>query len=80
MEYRSLLIADTTKEERARIVEESLGSIEGGCDGCAQGVIEMYDRYIEGEMELSEVNAAYRAHFCMEERDEKETGFSCAMG
>ena len=30
----SILIKDTTKEERAKIVEESIGNIAGACDGC----------------------------------------------
>ena len=29
----SILIKDTTKEERAKIVEESIGNIAGACDG-----------------------------------------------
>ena len=33
-----LLIANTTREERQRIVNESLGIIDGSCDGCAMGV------------------------------------------
>ena len=28
----SILIKDTTKEERAKIVEESIGNIAGACD------------------------------------------------
>lgn len=31
----SILIKDTTKEERAKIVEESIGNIAGACDGCS---------------------------------------------
>lgn len=27
------MIKDTTKEERAKIVEESIGNIAGACDG-----------------------------------------------
>ena len=38
----SILIADTTREERERIVAESIGKIEGLCDGCSPGIIEMY--------------------------------------
>ena len=33
MTMRSLLIKDTTKEERMAIIEESVGDA-GGCDGC----------------------------------------------
>lgn len=36
------LIKDTTKEERQRIVDESLGNISGNCDGCMAGLAEMY--------------------------------------
>ncbi len=60
---KSILIRDTTREERAAIVAEAVGNIEGACDGCAPGIIRMYDEYIEGRMELREVNAAFRAGF-----------------
>ena len=58
---KSLRIADTTREERERIVAESIGNIDGACDGCAPGMIEMYKDYIEGKKELREVNMAFRA-------------------
>ena len=60
---KSILIKDTTREERAAIVAEAVGNIEGACDGCAPGIIRMYDEYIEGRMERREVNAAFRAGF-----------------
>ena len=60
---RSILIRDTTREERAAIVAEAVGSLEGACDGCAPGIVRMYDEYIEGRMELREVNAAFRAGY-----------------
>ena len=31
---KSLLIKDTTREEREQIVAESIGYIDGNCDGC----------------------------------------------
>lgn len=34
---KSLLIKDTTKEERMAIIEESVGDDAGGCDGCSAG-------------------------------------------
>ena len=34
-----------------------------GCDGCAPGVIEMYQAYIDGEKELREINREYVAHY-----------------
>ena len=59
----SIRIADTTREERAAIVAEAVGSLEGACDGCAPGIVRMYDEYIEGRMELREVNAAFRTGY-----------------
>ena len=59
----SILIADTTREERERIVAESIGNISGLCDGCSPGIIGMYDDYINGKKELREVNAEFRASY-----------------
>ena len=59
----SLLIADTTREERERIVAESIGNIDGACDGCSPGLIEMYQDYIEGRKELREVNMEFRTRY-----------------
>lgn len=53
---KSYLIQDTTREEREKIVAESIGSVEAACDGCAPGVAEMYQAYIDGEKELREIN------------------------
>lgn len=61
MAMKSLLIADTTREERERIVAESIGNIEGLCDGCSPGLLKMYQDYIDGRMELREVNMAFNA-------------------
>ena len=59
----SVLIADTTREERIRIVAEGLSWCDDSscesCSGCSMGVGSidaMYAPYIEGEMELAEVN------------------------
>ena len=60
---KSLLIADTTREERERIVAESIGNIDGACDGCSPGLIEMYQDYIEGRRELREINMAFQARY-----------------
>lgn len=59
----SILIKDTTREEREQIVAESLGAIEASCEGCASGMYEMYQAYIEGRLELREINMAYRAGY-----------------
>ena len=57
---RSLLIKDTTKEEREQIVAESLGNLSGACDGCSAGLAEMYQDYIDGKRELREINMSFR--------------------
>ncbi len=60
---KSLLIADTTREEREAIVAESIGNIDGACDGCSPGLIEMYQDYIEGRRELRDINMAFNARY-----------------
>ena len=59
----SILIKDTTKEERERIVAESLGNINGSCDGCMAGLAEMYQDYIDGKREIREINMEFRANY-----------------
>ena len=57
------LISETTREEREKIVEESIGYISGSCDGCMAGLAEMYQDYIEGRKEISQINMEFRAHY-----------------
>jgi hypothetical protein len=59
----SILIKDTTREERERIVEESIGNIAGACDGCAAGLAEMYQDYIDGKKEIRDINMEFRARY-----------------
>ena len=59
----SIRIADTTWEERERIVAESIGNIDGACDGCSPGLIRMYRDYIEGRRELAEINMEFNARY-----------------
>ena len=65
---RSVLIRDTTREERIRIVNHSLAvcgtecEFCSGCDNRGGGRVEtFYQPYIDGEKELREINAAFRA-------------------
>ena len=67
-----ILISETTKEERERIVAESLGNISGACDGCSPGIIEMYQDYIDGKKELREINMEFRASYVSGEIDKEE--------
>ena len=60
---KSILIKDTTREERQNIVEESIGNISGTCDGCMAGLAEMYQDYIDGKKEIRDINMEFRAHY-----------------
>ena len=76
----SYLIKDTTEEERRRIVEESLGNLDGACDGCAARVAEMYDAYIRGEKELREINMAFSTRYVKGDMDRDQSSTrSCVM-
>ena len=57
------LIMDTTREERERIVAESLGTIDASCDGCSSGIVEMYQAYIDGKKELREISMEFDARY-----------------
>ena len=57
------LIKDTTRKERERIVAESLGNISGTCDGCAAGLADMYQDYIDGKKELRDINMEFNARY-----------------
>ena len=59
----SILIKDTTKEQREQIVAESIGNINGACDGCQVGMLEMYQPYIDGLKEIREINMEFRANY-----------------
>ena len=70
MEIKSILIKDTTKEERIRIVQEGLSQCGGaacdfcnGCDNLGGGLVDaFYEPYINGEKELRQLNEEYRSH------------------
>ncbi|SFQ20581.1 hypothetical protein SAMN02910358_01096 [Lachnospiraceae bacterium XBB1006] len=59
----SILIKNTTREQREQIVAESLGNISGACDGCMPGLAEMYQDYIDGKKEIHEINMEFNAHY-----------------
>ena len=67
MKTTSILIKDTTKEDRIRIVQEGLNQCGGACDFCngcdnlgGGSVDAFYEPYINGEKELREINEEYR--------------------
>jgi len=73
----SILIKDTTREERERIVAESIGNVNGSCDGCMAGLAEMYQDYIEGRREIRDINMAFRAQY--ESGDDGPTRSGCGF-
>ena len=63
---QSVLIKDTTREQRQEIVCRGLAACGGSCDGCNScgnlgggRVEEIYRPYIEGEKELWQINEEY---------------------
>lgn len=54
---KSLLIKDTTVDERMAIVKESLNFGDGECEGVDMD--DMYDDYIFGLKELAEINLEF---------------------
>ena len=59
----SILIKDTTREERERIVAESIGNVNGSCDGCMAGLADMYHDYIDGKREIKDINLEFRVSY-----------------
>ena len=70
---RSLLIKDTTEDERRRIVEESLGML-GDCDDCMGGLADMYNDYIFGKRELKEITMSFRTEYTAAMNGPERTG------
>ena len=75
MAVKSLLIKDTTREERIKIVQQGLNQCGGSCDFCngcdnlGGGSVEsFFEPYINGEKELRQLNEEYaekvRLVFC----------------
>ena len=64
---KSILIRDTTREEREEIVRSSL-DCGGGCENCSScwlgggSIWTMFQDYIDGKREISDINREYRAN------------------
>lgn len=54
---RSILIADTTKEERISLIRQWIPDDDGLPD-CNIDLWDMYADYIDGKREISEINAS----------------------
>ena len=64
-----ILIMDTTREEREKIIQNALDCGGGGCENCSScglgggDPFEMFQPYIDGVKEIAEINAEYRARY-----------------
>lgn len=79
---KSTLIAETTREERIQIVTTAL-AWGGDCDECALdtcGIDKYYLPYVEGEVELCELNMMKASdHYYVSGNDRGHDGSSCVM-
>ena len=77
---KSLLVKDTTREERERIVMAALADSEVSCeDTVSDHDIALYQTYIDGEMELRECTMAWRSGYVKGSPD-KPARMGCGMG
>lgn len=74
---KSTLIKDTTKSERIQIVKQ-WEEVEG-CESSGIDLMNYFKDYIDGVMEISEVNAAYNAKYLSEIPDDEGTR-GCGYG
>ena len=64
MQNNSILINDTTREEREQIIRESM-DCGGGCENCSSCWLgggspwDIYQDYIDGKREIKDINAEY---------------------
>lgn len=63
---RSILIADTTKEERIALIRQWIPDDDGLPD-CNIDLWDMYADYIDGKREISEINASAVTDYFIEE-------------
>ena len=65
----SILIKDTTREEREEIIRRSLDCGGGGCENCYSCWLgggspwDIYQDYIDGKREIAEINMEYNARY-----------------
>lgn len=73
-----ILIKDTTVNERAQIVREALGA-DSDCEGI--DLADMYDDYIYGLKELTDINREFSERHAGEiiahPEEEEENGMTC---
>lgn len=63
---KSTLIKDTTKAERIALIKSWIPD-DDGLEDCDIDLWEMYRDYINGEKEITEINAAFQADYMSDE-------------
>ena len=75
---KSLLIKDTTTEERRDIVRNALNFGSADCEGIDMD--DMYDDYIFGRRELADINREFsQQHAGAVKAEDREKRSGCAM-
>ena len=59
---KSILIKDTTKQERIAIIREWI-PIDDGLEDCGIDLWEMYRDYIDGKKEVAQINAEFQTDY-----------------
>ena len=74
---KSILIKDTTKEEREEIIRASL-DCGGGCENCSSCWLgggspwDIYQDYIDGRREIADINADYMSTYRQDRQIKQE--------
>ena len=78
---KSLLIKDTTVDERMQIVKEALGGF-GNCDCEGIDMDDLYDDYILGLKELADINREFSEKHagCVKADNMERPAPGCGMG
>lgn len=62
---KSILIKDTTKQERIELIRE-WQPVDDGLEDCEIDLWDMYKDYIDGKKEIAEINAEFQTDFYAE--------------
>ena len=62
----SILIKDTTKQQRIELIRQ-WNTYDDGLDNCDIDLFDMYRDYIDGKREIAEINQAFTPEYVMEE-------------
>ncbi len=64
----SILIKDTTKEERIALIK-SWVSVDDGLSDCDIDLWDMYADYINGKREIAEINMSFNTEYISEDNN-----------